>query len=286
MRGVWLTRLVVFVCVAGAVYGFADVAYGASEGVAPDALLGEPDAAGFDGASEESDESVAAPAQEADEAARADEAPTDQAASEGVDLPGLTLTGGTAGLVLLGIAGAAFEFMRVLLLVALVTPLLAKRGRHREDDLTKGRVLGYIEANAGIHFSALRDGLGLANGVTAYHTNNLEREGKIVSWKHGKHRRYASSLLTKQERTTVRQPLTGTRLAVLEVLAENEHLGTTTKELQQRLAISRQLLSHHLRELRSGDLIEPAKAKDKKRWKVSAQGRERLLTSRTLLENA
>ena len=180
------------------------------------------------------------------------------------------------------LSGLFIEFMRVVVLVALVAPMMAKRGRHREDDLTKGRVLGYIEANAGIHFSALRDGLGLANGVTAYHTNNLEREGKIFSWKSGKNRRYASSSIPRQERKRFQNPLTGTRLAVLEVLAEKGQVGTTSKELRERLAISRQLLSHHLNELKTNELIERATGNERKAWRVSENGSERLQASRTL----
>jgi len=167
-------------------------------------------------------------------------------------------------------------------LVALVAPMLAAKSRHREDDLTKGRILGYIEANAGIHFSALRDGLGLANGVTAYHTNNLEREGKIFSWKSGKNRRYASSSVPKHERKRFQNPLTGTRLAVLEVLAEKGQAGTTTKELRDRLDISRQLLSHHLNDLKANELIERATGNERKAWRVSKNGSERLQASRSL----
>jgi len=175
-----------------------------------------------------------------------------------------------------------FEFIRVVVLVALVAPMLAAKSRHREDDLTKGRILGYIEANAGIHFSALRDGLGLANGVTAYHTNNLEREGKIFSWKSGKNRRYASSSVPKHERKRFQNPLTGTRLAVLEILAEKGQAGTTTKELRERLDISRQLLSHHLNDLKTNELVERATGNERKAWRVSKNGSERLQASRSL----
>jgi predicted transcriptional regulator len=284
MRGVWLIRLVVLVCAMSTTYGIVE--WQTTSGVADtDNLSQEPELADLDAANEESDDAESAPARLAD-----DEAPVGVSDQEAVDngaLPAnLALTGGAAGLTLLALFGAMFEFMRVVLLVALVTPLLAKRQHHREDELTKGRILGYIEANAGIHFSALRDGLGLANGVTAYHTNNLEREGNIISWKDGKHRRYASSYLSKDERMTVKNPLTGTRLAILEVLAEKGQLGTTTKDLQQRLDLSRQLLSHHLRQLRSTQLIEEAQQKGRKAWKVSARGFENLSASQVLPDNA
>ena len=284
MRGVWLIRLVVLACVVATAYGIVEFE-ATSAGENSGDLSQEPELAGLDAANDESDDAESAPAKVAD-----DEIPVGVSDQEAVDsgaLPAhLALTGGAAGLTLLALSGAMFEFIRVVLLIALVTPLLAKRQHHREDELTKGRILGYIEANAGIHFSALRDGLGLANGVTAYHTNNLEREGKIISWKHGKHRRYASSVLSKADRMTVKDPLTGTRLAILEVLAEKGQLGTTAKDLQQRLDLSRQLLSHHLRQLRSSQLIEEGPQKGRKTWKVSELGLANLSASRALPDNA
>ena len=284
MRGVWLIRLVVLACVVSTVYGIVE--WQSTSGVAQsDALPQEPELAGLDAANDESDDAESAPAKAADDEAPVDES-DQEAAPSGAPSTNLALTGGAAGLALLALSGATFEFIRVVLLIALVTPLLAKRQHHREDELTKGRILGYIEANAGIHFSALRDGLGLANGVTAYHTNNLEREGKIISWKHGKHRRYASSVLSKADRMTVKDPLTGTRLAILEILAEKGQLGTTAKDLQQRLDLSRQLLSHHLRQLRSTHLIEEAQQKGRKTWKVSERGLANLSASRALPKNA
>ena len=284
MRGVWLIRLVVLACVVSTVYGIVE--WQSTSGVAQsDALPQEPELAGLDAANDESDDAESAPAKAADDEAPVDES-DQEAAPSGAPSTNLALTGGAAGLTLLALSGATFEFIRVVLLIALVTPLLAKRQHHREDELTKGRILGYIEANAGIHFSALRDGLGLANGVTAYHTNNLEREGKIISWKHGKHRRYASSVLSKADRMTVKDPLTGTRLAILEILAEKGQLGTTAKDLQQRLDLSRQLLSHHLRQLRSTHLIEEAQQKGRKTWKVSERGLANLSASRALPKNA
>lgn len=282
MRGVWPVRLLLLTCLFSAAYG----GYTASS----DGWLGSEKAAPSDEAfgpkttdeATETDESADtesdrfyAPVAEA-------KAPEDNGGETGAH-PAFFLTGGLLGMGLVFFSGMVFEFMRVILLVALVAPMLARKGHHRGDDLTKGRVLGFIEANAGIHFSALRDGLGLANGVTAYHTNNLEREGKIFSWKAGKNRRYASSFVSQTERWRFQNPLTGTRLAVLEVLAEKGQLGTTTRELRERLEISRQLLSHHLNELKGKELIEST-GKGTRAWRTSSAGLQRLQVSKSLQE--
>ena len=276
MRGVWAVRILLLTCLLSAVYGSLNPNFEGS----PFAEQAEPeDNAAFEPASAEEESADAN--NKAESPVAADEAPVlDAPAGEAATNP--FLTGGLLGMGLVMLSGLVFEFIRVVVLVALVAPMLATKSRHREDDLTKGRILGYIEANAGIHFSALRDGLGLANGVTAYHTNNLEREGEIFSWKSGKNRRYASSSVPKHERKRFQNPLTGTRLAVLEVLAEKGQAGTTTKELRERLDISRQLLSHHLNDLKANELIERATGNERKAWRVSKNGSERLQASRSL----
>ena len=276
MRGVWAVRILLLTCLLSAVYGSLNPNFEGS----PFAEQAEPeDNAAFEPASAEEESADAN--NKAESPVAADEAPVlDAPAGEAATNP--FLTGGLLGMGLVMLSGLVFEFIRVVVLVALVAPMLATKSRHREDDLTKGRILGYIEANAGIHFSALRDGLGLANGVTAYHTNNLEREGKIFSWKSGKNRRYASSSVPKHERKRFQNPLTGTRLAVLEILAEKGQAGTTTKELRERLDISRQLLSHHLNDLKTNELVERATGNERKAWRVSKNGSERLQASRSL----
>ena len=163
-----------------------------------------------------------------------------------------------------------FEFIRILFFLAFLTPLIATKDK--KDERTRGRILGFVEGNAGIHFSAVRDGLGLANGVTAYHLRLLELENAILSWRDGKLRRYAVSTISSHDIDSIRHPIVGTRLAILEILHQSESLGLTGKEIQQRLAISRQLLSHHMRSLRNSNLVEKNGSSRKSPWKLSVEG--------------
>ena len=204
----------------------------------------------------------------------------DDSDDSGMDLPTRLLVGGVGALGSLALGSILFEVMRVTVLVALISPMLARMKKNREDMLTRGRLLGYLEANAGIHFSALRDALGLANGVTAYHLHALESQGQIISWRDGKLRRYAVSTLTREEVSRIRNPIAGTRLAILEVLAESGNIGLSGTEIRVRLAISRQLLSHHLSELRNGELVEAATEARRPNWRLSDNGMEALVTSR------
>jgi len=196
------------------------------------------------------------------------------------ELPGQLIAGGAGALGSLLIGSVFLESVKVTVLVALVSPMLARIKSNREDLLTRGRLLGYLEANPGIHFSALRDALGLANGVTAYHLNFLESSGQIISWRDGKLRRYAISSLTKEEVSKIKNPISGTRLAIMEVLADTGNLGMPGPDIRKKLKISRQLLSHHLSELRSGGMIEAASVSRRPNWKVSDSGLDALTASK------
>ena len=208
------------------------------------------------------------------------EAEQNQGEEEDDVLPEQLIAGGAGALGSLLIGSAFFEFIKVTVLVALVSPMLARMKSNREDMLTRGRLLGYLEANPGIHFSALRDALGLANGVTAYHLNFLESSGQIISWRDGKLRRYAISSLTKEEVSKIKNPISGTRLAILGVLADTGNLGMSGPDISRKLQISRQLLSHHLSELRNGGMIEAASTSRRPNWKVSNSGLDALTASK------
>jgi len=196
--------------------------------------------------------------------------------------PSRLIAGGAGALGSLALGSIFFEVMRVSVLIALVSPLLARMKKNREDLLTRGRLLGFLEANPGIHFSALRDGLGLANGVTAYHLHTLESAGQVISWRDGKLRRYAVSSLTQEEVSRIKNPIIGTRLAILEVLSGSGNIGMSGRELQEKLEISRQLLSHHLMELRNGDYVEAASAARRPKWRLSGSGLDVLVSSREI----
>ena len=206
----------------------------------------------------------------------------DNDGGEGSEIPSRLIIGGAGALGSLLIGSIMLEFVKVTVLIALVSPMLAGMKRNREDMLTRGRILGYVEANAGIHFSALRDGLGLANGVTSYHLHTLESTGQVISWRDGKLRRYAVSTLSIEEVGRIKNPIVGTRLAILEVLADSGSVGVPGTEIRERLKISRQLLSHHLSELRNVDVVEAASNNRRPNWRISDKGMDILAASREI----
>lgn len=266
MRGVFIVRFLAFLAILSIVVGvvFHEEEIGSASSGEEITPMSEPLADDTEGA--ESDDS-----QESD-MAFFEPVTSEESDAEDVD--------NTLSYVFFGIGGGAFsslifgsflfEFVRVLFLLAFLTPLIATKDK--KDERTRGRILGFVEGNAGIHFSALRDGLGLANGVTAYHLRLLENENAILSWRDGKLRRYAASTISSHDIDSIRHPIVGTRLAILEILHQSESLGLTGKEIQQRLAISRQLLSHHMRSLRNSNLVEKNGSSRKSPWKLSVEG--------------
>jgi len=270
MRGVFIVRFLAFLAILSIVVGvvFLEEDIGSTTSGEEITPMSEPLTDDKEGA--ESDDS-----QESD-MAFFEPVKSEKGDTEDVD--------NTLSYVFFGIGGGAFsslifgsflfEFIRVLFFLAFLTPLIATKDK--KDERTRGRILGFVEGNAGIHFSALRDGLGLANGVTAYHLRLLENENAILSWRDGKLRRYAVSTISSHDIDSIRHPIVGTRLAILEILHQSESLGLTGKEIQERLAISRQLLSHHMRSLRNSNFVEKNGSSRKAPWKLSVEGLKEL----------
>jgi DNA-binding MarR family transcriptional regulator len=187
------------------------------------------------------------------------------------------LGGGILAVLFLG--SGVFEVLKIAVLMALFTPLLSKKSRN--DELNKGRILGFIEGNAGIHFSALRDGLQLANGVTAYHLQMLETQNEIISWRDGKLRRYAAAHLSTEQRAAVAHPVIGTQLAILETLSRAGQLGLSNAQIAEQLQLSRQLLSYHIKSLSEESFIEKVLPKRRSPWILTTNGEEIIVQRNT-----
>ena len=265
MEGVWTVRLVAALAVAAMLAGGWMMNTPLDEITDDGSTVNDVEFAAADGDSEEAQPVLKREEKEDD---------------SGSTLPQRLLAGGVGALGSLILGSFVLEFVKVTVLVALISPMLARMKSNREDMLTRGRLLGYLEANAGIHFSALRDALGLANGVTAYHLHTLESTGQIISWRDGKLRRYAISSLSREEIGRIRNPIAGTRLAILEVLSESGNIGLSGTDIRLKLEISRQLLSHHLNELRNGEMVEAASEARRPKWRLSDSGMDVLITSR------
>ncbi len=178
----------------------------------------------------------------------------------------------------------ASEAARLGILLALAAPLIAITQRGERGVFTRGRLLGFIEAHPGIHFSALRDALELGNGVTAHHIQVLEKEGRIISWIDGRVRRFASSGIDQHRLNELKSPVTGMQIAILQILSDSEAIGIKGGELRMRLETSRQLLSYHMKQLTERKFVKSTGKGRAIRWSLLEAGKEKLSNSVHLTE--
>ena len=176
----------------------------------------------------------------------------------------------------------ASEAGRMSLMLAVIGPILAISQRGESGTFTKGRIQGYIEAHPGIHFSALRDALLLANGVTAHHLHALEKEGRIMSWLDNHKRRFASSGIDPKMLSRIEQPVVGMQQAILEVLDSAGKLGMKSGELRLKMETSRQLMSYHMKQLDERGLVQAEGRGKARKWKLLEAGRTVLMSSQHL----
>jgi predicted transcriptional regulator len=176
----------------------------------------------------------------------------------------------------------ASEAGRMSLMLAVIGPILAVSQRGESGTFTRGRIQGYIEANPGIHFSALRDALLLANGVTAHHLHALEKEGRIMSWLDNHKRRFASSGIDPKMLSRIEQPVVGMQQAILEVLDSAGKLGMKSGELRLKMETSRQLMSYHMKQLDERGLVQAEGRGKARKWKLLEAGRTVLMSSQHL----
>ena len=176
----------------------------------------------------------------------------------------------------------ASEAGRMSLMLAVIGPILAISERGESGTFTKGRIQGYIEAHPGIHFSALRDALSLANGVTAHHLHALEKEGRIISWLDSAKRRFASSGTDPKLLSRIEQPVVGMQQAILEVLDSAGTLGMKSGELRLKMESSRQLMSYHMKQLDGRGLVQAEGRGKARKWKLLEAGRAVLMSSQHL----
>ena len=174
------------------------------------------------------------------------------------------------------------EAARLSIYLAIIGPLVGITQRGEGGVFTRGRILGFIEAHPGIHFSALRDALSLGNGVAAHHIQILEKEGRIISWIDGKLRRFASSGVDQNRLEEIQNPVVGMQVAILQILADSDNLGIKSGELRAKLETSRQLLSYHMKQLTQRKLVESSGKGRALRWSLLEAGKKQLETSHHL----
>ncbi|HJM65992.1 MAG TPA: hypothetical protein QF555_00400 [Candidatus Thalassarchaeaceae archaeon] len=171
------------------------------------------------------------------------------------------------------------EWIRISVLNGGLVLIGMVRRRDYDGDFQRGRVVGYLVANPGVHFRALLGALDMSNGQLAHHLKVLEDQDLLWKRRDGRMMRYYPS--------TVDQRLDGENLPVplltpdpnslqgriLNLLdaTGNEIVNLSQKELSDRLESSQQLISHHLKTLEGYGLIERDKVGLRYRYRLTRE---------------
>jgi len=149
-------------------------------------------------------------------------------------------------MAVVGLASVAgIERFRVLLLF-LYVPLYRKfRKKNVLDHYIRGQIHGYIMANPGEHYNAIKDALGLNNGTLAHHLKVLERERIIKSRSDGLYRRFYPAGMHVPEEDQGR--LTEVQKIILRYIEESP--GVTQKELTKLVGLSPSTVNYHTKKM-------------------------------------
>lgn len=118
------------------------------------------------------------------------------------------------------------------------------------NQFLRGRINGYIEANPGEHYNAIKYALNINNGALTYHLRVLERENLVVSKRDGMYKRFypKSANIPK---TLGR--LSDTQKRIVKTIREYD--GITQTEIAKKLDISPQVVNYHVKILERGEII-------------------------------
>jgi parallel beta-helix repeat protein len=115
----------------------------------------------------------------------------------------------------------------------------------------RGRINGYIEANPGEHYNAIKYALNINNGALTYHLRVLERENVIVSKRDGMYKRFypKSANIPKNYRR-----LSDVQKRIVKTI--NEFEGITQTEIANKLDISPQVVNYHVKILETAGIVQ------------------------------
>jgi predicted transcriptional regulator len=135
-----------------------------------------------------------------------------------------------------------------------IVPLFSRLTKREVlNNETRGMIRGYVTANPGDHFNAIKAALNLKNGTLAHHLRILEREKIVKSAKDGKYRRFFPAGM----KITEKAYLTKIEKLIMSIVRETP--GITRKDIAGRLGMSRPAVSYHINKLKKSRKIRTEK---------------------------
>ena len=132
------------------------------------------------------------------------------------------------------------------------------------DDFNRGRIMGYIETNPGVHFTDIMQTLDIGSGNLAYHLDVLEKTRLVVSRREGVYKIFYPRMWNSKKAPTPQHFFsTGFSKKDFKPSALQQKIidmiegyqGITQVEIAENLGISKQSLGYHIKKLRRADII-------------------------------
>jgi len=151
---------------------------------------------------------------------------------------------------ILGLLGGT-ETGKYAFLTLIFIPLYTKIKKNRVlDHYLRGKIHGYIIANPGEHYNAIKDQLEVTNGALSYHLRVLEREGYIRSRMDGIFKRFYPA---DMKLPTTQRNISSFQEVILTIVKNNQ--GLSQKDIAKRIGASSQVINYHVKILEDSGLI-------------------------------
>jgi predicted transcriptional regulator len=177
--------------------------------------------------------------------------PTPFTPDEGISL-GLIIMLGCAAALSVGavvVAGTEIGHYSIFFIFYLLYTRLKKE--YILDNFTRGRIYGYIEANPGEHFNAIKRALGLKNGSLAYHLRTLEKREFIISKRDRGYTRFYPRSMKLPKRNI--KELIPIQRNILETVTSDP--GISQRGIADKMKISYQLVHYHIKVLQESEYL-------------------------------
>ena len=151
---------------------------------------------------------------------------------------------------ILGLLGGT-ETGKYAFLTLIFIPLYTKIKKDRVlDHYLRGKIHGYIIANPGEHYNAIKEQLNVTNGALSYHLRVLDREGYVRSRMDGIFKRFYPS---DMKLPTTQRNISSFQEVILTIVKNNQ--GLSQKDIAKRIGASSQVINYHIKILEESELI-------------------------------
>ena len=161
---------------------------------------------------------------------------------------------------ILGLVGGT-ELGRYAFLTIIFLPLYTKIKKNRVlDHYLRGKIHGYIIANPGEHYNAIKDQLEITNGALSYHLRVLDREGYVRSRMDGIYKRFYPA---DMRLPTTHRNISSFQEVILTIVKNNQ--GLSQKDIAKRIGASSQVINYHIKIMEEANLIKVDRTRRKSR---------------------